>query len=109
MECAICFGSMKYINKYIDKGGDCRMVSIHDHHDEVGNILMVAISLLRKLHGVFFNFTCTVKGSVNLKIRILIICLLGQEPNVVRLQIHLPHEQFVVFNPSQTAEDIVER
>ena len=35
VECAICFGSMKYLNKYIDKGGDCGILSIHDHNDEV--------------------------------------------------------------------------
>ena len=35
VECAICFGSMKYINKYIDKGGDCGTLTLHDHHDEV--------------------------------------------------------------------------
>ena len=35
VECAICFGSMKYINKYIDKGGDCGTLSLHDKDDEV--------------------------------------------------------------------------
>ena len=35
IECAIRFGSMKYINKYIDKGGDCGTLSLHDQDDEV--------------------------------------------------------------------------
>ena len=35
VECAICFGSMKYINKYIDKGGDRSTMTLHDQHDEV--------------------------------------------------------------------------
>ena len=35
IECAIRFGSMSYINKYIDKGGDCGTVSLYDSHDEV--------------------------------------------------------------------------
>jgi Helitron helicase-like domain at N-terminus len=35
VECAICFGSMKYINKYIDKGGDRGTLSLHDQDDEV--------------------------------------------------------------------------
>ena len=35
IECAIRFGSMKYINKYIDKGGDCGTLSLHDQNDKV--------------------------------------------------------------------------
>ena len=35
VECAICFGSMKYINKYIDKGSDCGTLTLHDEKDEV--------------------------------------------------------------------------
>jgi hypothetical protein len=34
--------------------------------------------------------------------------MLGQEPNVVSLQIHLPHEQRIVFDPSANAEQIIE-
>jgi len=32
----------------------------------------------------------------------------GQQPNVVRLPLHLPHEQCIVFNPSLNANEIVE-
>jgi transposase len=32
----------------------------------------------------------------------------GQEPNVVRFPIHLPHEQRIVFDPSVNAQQIVE-
>ena len=35
IECAICFGSMKYINKYIDKGGDCSSLTLYDQDNEV--------------------------------------------------------------------------
>ena len=36
------------------------------------------------------------------------IPITGQEPNVVRLQIHLPHEQQVIFNPSEDAHIVIE-
>ena len=35
IECTIRFGSMKYINKYIDKGGDRGTLSLQDQDDEV--------------------------------------------------------------------------
>ena len=39
VECAVCFGSMKYINKYIDKGGDCGTLTLHGQNDEVKQYL----------------------------------------------------------------------
>ena len=33
----------------------------------------------------------------------------GQEPSVVSLQIHLPNQQCIVFNPYQNPDDIIER
>ena len=35
VECAVCFASAKYINKYMDKGGDCGTITFQDSHDEV--------------------------------------------------------------------------
>ena len=35
VECAMCFGSMRYINKCIDKGGDCGTLTLHEQNDEV--------------------------------------------------------------------------
>ena len=35
VECAICFASAKYINKYMDKGGDCGTIAFQDSRNEV--------------------------------------------------------------------------
>lgn len=35
VECAVCFASAKYINKYMDKGSDCGTLAFQDRHDEV--------------------------------------------------------------------------
>ena len=64
VECAICFGSMKYINKYIDKGGDCGTLTLHDDKDEVkqyldGRYFSASEAAWRifqfNLHGEFIN------------------------------------------------------
>jgi len=92
VECAVCFGSMKYINKYIDKGGDCSTLSIwHNTQDEVKQYI----------DGRYF-------GASEAVWRILQFRLHEQHPNVVRLQIHLPHEQRIVFDPSCNACQIIE-
>ena len=92
VECAVCFGSMKYINKYIDKGGDCSTLSIWcNAQDEVKQYI----------NGHYFCASEAVW-------RILQFRLHEQHPNVIRLQMHLPHEQRIVFDPSRNACQIVE-
>lgn len=74
------------------------------------NILMDTIFLHLKQLGGFFNSICMVSGkcielftiSFEMKLHI------GHEPNVVRLPIHLSHEQQIVFNPSTNAQHILE-
>lgn len=91
VECAIFFGSLKYINKYIDKGGDCSTLSLQNDRDEVKQYI----------DGRYFSASEAVW-------RILQFKLHGQQPNVVRLPFHLPHEQRIIFNPSSNVNQIVE-
>ena len=91
VECAIFFASLKYINKYLDKGGDCGTICLHDSQDKVKQYI----------DGRYFSASEGVW-------RILQFKLHGQQPNVVRLPLHLPHEQRIVFNPSLNANEIVE-
>ena len=66
VECAICFSSMKYINKYIDKGGDRSTMTLHDQYDEVkqyidGRYFSASEAAWRifqfNLHGQYINST----------------------------------------------------
>jgi hypothetical protein len=63
VECAICFGSMKYINKYMDKGGDRGTLTLEDRQNEVkqyidGRYISACEAAWRifqfKLHGKFY-------------------------------------------------------
>ena len=109
VECAICFGSMKYLNKYIKKGGDCGTLTVHDDHDEVkqyidGRYISASEAAWRifqfHMHGMYLSHQKKKKK--------LSPSFSGQEPNVVRLPIHLPHEQRIVFDPSANAQHVVQ-
>jgi hypothetical protein len=63
VECAISFGSLKYINKYIDKGGDRSTATVEDRQNEVkqyidGRYFSACEAVWRifqfKMHGDFF-------------------------------------------------------
>jgi hypothetical protein len=91
LECTLFFGSMKYINKYLNKGGDCGTLQIQHGDDEVKQYI----------NGRYFS-------AAEAAWRIFQFPVHDQHPNVVRLALHLPHEQCVVFNPSKNARQIVE-
>jgi len=91
VECALFFGSMKYINKYVNKGGDCGTLQIQHGDNEVKQYI----------NGRYFSAAeaawCIFQFLVH-----------DQHPNIVRLPLHLPHEQCVVFNPSKKGREVVE-
>jgi hypothetical protein len=109
VECAICFGSMKYLNKYIDKGGDRGTLTVHDHDDEVKQYIDGRYFSASEAAWRIFQFKMHGKEISIIHIYCLTNTFTGQEPSVVRLPIHLPHEQHIVFDPSANAQHIVER
>lgn len=91
LECALFFGSMKYINKYLNKGGDCGTLQIQHGDDEVKQYI----------NGRYFS-------AAEAAWRIFQFPVHDQHPNIVRLPLHLPHEQCIVFNPSKKGKEVVE-
>ena len=90
VECATSIRSIKYPFKYIHKGGDRATAEIGN--DEIkyymdGRYLAGAESSVR-----IYHFT-----------------LHAQVPNVVRLQVHLPGQHMVRFDPNEDPQDVLER
>ncbi len=88
VECSVTFASLKYINKYIHKGHDrgTLQVSIRDEIKDFIDSRYVTAP-----EGVW---------------RLLHFELHGQSPTVVRLQVHLPGQHLVVFDPQEDPERV---
>jgi hypothetical protein len=91
VECAVSLSSFKYVFKYIQKGGDRATMELYQR-DEIK----------RFLDGRYISAS---EGGW----RILHFDMHGQQPNIVRLQIHLPGQHMVVFNPDEDPEAVLER
>lgn len=91
VECAASLGSLKYLFKYIQKGPDLASLEI-DNHDEIK----------RYTEGRYISPSEAVH-------RIYEFDVHGQVPNVVRLQIHLPGQHMVTFDPNENIETILHR
>ena len=85
------FASVKYIHKYIFKGHDRTSLEV-EGHDEIrehidGRFLGASEGTWRIFH---FNMH-------------------GESPNVIRLDLHLPGQHLVHFNPDDNPADVIER
>lgn len=92
VECAFSVGSVKYIHKYIFKGHDCATMEIHAREDEIKQFL----------EGRYI-------GPSEAAWRIFHFALHREYPNVVRLQVHLPGQHMVLFNPDEDARTVLQR
>jgi hypothetical protein len=91
VECAVSLGSFKYLFKYIQKGPDLASLEINDH-DEIK----------RYSEGRYIS-PCEACH------RIYQFDVHGQVPNVVRLQVHLPGQHMVTFNPEEDFNTVLYR
>ena len=76
--------AVKYIHKYIYKGGDCATVILDDQHDEIK----------RYLHGRYI-------GPIEAVWRLFEFSTHGEEPPVMHLALHLPDEQPRYFSEQE--------
>ena len=72
--------ALKYIHKYIYKGGDCATVVLDSEHDEIK----------RYLHGGYIGPTVAIW-------RLFAFSTHGEEPPVMHLALHLPNQQSIYF------------
>jgi len=91
VECAVSLGSFKYAFKYIHKGSDRISLTIN-RRDEI----------TRHLTGRYV-------GTSEAAWRTFHFPTHGIVPNVVRLQVHLPGQHLVNYNPDEPVDEVLER
>ena len=91
VECAASLASFKYLFKYVQKGPDLASLEINER-DEIKKYTEGRyISPSEASHRIY-------QFDVH-----------GQVPNVVRLQIHLPGQHMVTFDPNENIDTIIAR
>ncbi len=89
MEVCVSVKAIKYIHKYIYKGHDRTTLEVQDH-DEIKEFLDARyISAIESCWRIF-SFR-----------------LHQEEPNVVRLQVHLPDEQLITYDENDSPEEVL--
>jgi DNA replication protein DnaC len=83
-ECVVSLGSFKYLFKYTYKGGDLATLEETDRNNEIQ----------RYLDGRYISASEAAH-------RIFEFDMHDQVPNVVRLQVHLPGQHLVIFDPEE--------
>ncbi len=89
VEVCVSVKAIKYIHKYIYKGHDRTTLEVQDH-DEIKEFLDARyISAIESCWRIF-SFR-----------------LHQEEPNVVRLQVHLPDEQLITYDENDSPEEVL--
>lgn len=89
VECALYFGSMKYINKYLKKSGNCGTLEIHNNHDKVQKYIDGHYLSASEAAWYIFQFKV-------------------HDINVICLSLHIPLDPPVIFHPSSDISQIIE-
>lgn len=91
VECAVSLGSFKYVFKYIQKGGDRATMELQQR-DEIKRWINGRYISASEAAWRIFHFETH-----------------DRLPNIVRLQIHLPGQHMVVFDPNEPVEVVLAR
>lgn len=92
LECCISIKATKYIHKYVFKGHDRSTLSVEDQNDEI------------KLH-----LDSRYISACEAAWRLFRFKMHEEHPNVVRLQVHLPDEQSVIFDTDDDPQEVLDR
>lgn len=90
-ECAVTLGTFKYLFKYTHKGGGMASLEVEPNNE-----------IQRHLNGRYISASEAAH-------RIFEFEMHSRVPNVVRLQVHLPGQHLVVFNPDEDAAVLIAR
>jgi len=88
-KCAFSFWTTKYLNKYLKKGGDTGTLAMTDTENEIK----------RYIEGCYFS-------AVESAWRIFAFETHRQYPTVMRLPVHLPGQETIIFQTEETPDDI---
>ena len=86
-ECPFGFWTTKYLNKYLKKDGETTSVHVTDKNDEITQYIT----------GRYFS-------AIEASWHIFAFDMHGNYPSVIRLPVHLPKEQSVIFDPEDIPE-----
>ncbi|KAF7776774.1 hypothetical protein Agabi119p4_5167 [Agaricus bisporus var. burnettii] len=89
VECIIHFGCLAYIMKYFKKPRDSGTLQLKNKNDEIE----------RYIQGCYYSAIEAVWHIFGFEIH-------GQKPSVIRLPIHLPAEEPIVYDPSENQEQL---
>lgn len=87
-ECAVSLSSFKYVFKYIQKGGDRATMELY-RRDEIKRFIDGRYVSASEAAWRIFHFD-----------------MHDQQPNIVRLQVHLPGQSMINFNPNDNPETL---